>query len=212
LLGFRPVSVVDQAEIREWLIQEILPDEYRQMYLEKMAYERLRKLHIEPPSKGRMKRLVASAIHRYEQALFARTVAALSPDMESGLVELINTQGELDKQLAPESEDLAEYPIHELKIGAGSAKVKNIKRVCACLKQLQSINLPEDLFAQIPLRFLRQYQQQVAVESPSHLQVRSQSEAGRMQTLAMLAAFCWVRQREITDDLVDLLLRILTDI
>lgn len=30
--------------------------------------------------------------------------------------------------------------------------------------------------------------------------------------LSMLAAFCWVRQREITDDLVDLLIRVLNDI
>jgi hypothetical protein len=68
------------------------------------------------------------------------------------------------------------------------------------------------LLAGIPLRFLRQYRQQVAVESPSHLRLRSQSQSGQAQTLVMLAAFCWVRQREITDDLVDLMTRVLNDI
>jgi hypothetical protein len=99
----------------------------------------------------------------------------------------------------------------ELKVGAGSPKVKNIKRVCARLKQLQAIELPDDLFDGISLRFLRQYRQQVAVESPSHLQRRSKDQSGEAQTLTMLAAFCWVRRREITDDLVDLLIRVLND-
>ena len=104
------------------------------------------------------------------------------------------------------------YPIHELKVGAGSPKVKNIKRICARLKELQAIDLPADLFAGMPLRFLRQYRQQVAVESPSHLQRRLQRPSGEAQSLTMLAAFCWVRQREITDDLVDLLIRVLNDV
>jgi len=74
------------------------------------------------------------------------------------------------------------------------------------------MGLPENLFAGIPLRFLRQYRQQVAVESPSHLRVRSKDQTSEVQTLAMLTAFCWARQREITDDLADLLIRVLKDI
>jgi outer membrane PBP1 activator LpoA protein len=80
------------------------------------------------------------------------------------------------------------------------------------LKLLQEISLPADLFAGVPLRFLRQYQQQTAVESITHLQRREKDEENRPQTYTMLAAFCWVRQREITDQLVDLFVRILKDI
>lgn len=68
------------------------------------------------------------------------------------------------------------------------------------------------MFEGIPLRFLRQYRQQVAVESPSHLQMHDKSKLGEAQTLTMLAAFCWVRQPEITDDLADLFIRVLKDI
>lgn len=212
LLGFRPVTLADQEEMRDWLVQEVLPEEYRPIYLEELVYEQLRKLHIEPPSKGRMKRLVTSAIYHYEQIFVTQTVGQLSSEVKRRLHDLIDYPETLGNEFDTDAQEIADYPIHELKVGAGSAKVKNIKRVCARLKQLQSIDLPEDLFTGIPLRFLRQYRQQVAVESPSHLRLRSRSQSGQAQTLVMLAAFCWVRQREITDDLVDLMTRVLNDI
>ena len=92
--------------------------------------------------------------------------------------------------------------------GLVTPNVANIKKVAERLKLLQQVGLPDDLFTDIPLRFLRQYRQQVAVESISHLQRRQDNP----QTYALLAAFCWVRQREITDQLVDLFVRVLNDI
>lgn len=209
--GFRPATLKDQSELRDWLLDEVLPDEHRPIYLEDRIYTRLRELHIEPPTKGRVKRLVTSAIHRYERVFFAQTVERLPIDVRNRLYDLIQHTGELDEDLPLDGDEVLHYPIHELKIGAGSPRVKNIKRVCARLKQLQAIELPDDLFEGIPLRFLHQFRQQVAVESPSHLQ-RRKDQSGDEQNLAMLAAFCWVRQREITDDLVDLLIRVLNDI
>jgi hypothetical protein len=211
-IGFHPATLADQDQLRDWLLNEILPDEYRPFYLEERVYDRLRKLRIEPPSKKQIKRLISSAIHRYEQTFFTQTAAHLSEEVKTRLRDLIQHTGELDNDLSIDADEGLYYPIHELKVGAGGPKVKNIKRVCARLKQLQAIELPEDLFAVIPLRFLRQYRQQVAVESPSHLRLRSESKSGEDQTLTMLAAFCWVRQREITDDLANLFIRILNDI
>jgi TnpA family transposase len=208
LMGFRPVTLADQDELRNWLLNETFPHEHRPVYLEQQIYARLRKLRIEPPSKGRVKRIISSAVHRYEQAFFKQTNEQLPSEVKANLYTLIARGEEIEDEL----DEVQHYPIYELKIGAGSAKVKNIKRVCARLKQLQEIELPDDLFANMPLRFLRQYRQQTAVESPSHLRQRSQSKSGEAQALTMLAVFCWVRQREITDDLVDLLMRVLKDI
>ena len=41
------------------------------------AYQRLHQMQIEPPTKGRMERLVTSALHRYEHLFFASTAARL---------------------------------------------------------------------------------------------------------------------------------------
>ena len=209
---FHPATMADQEDLRHWLRDEILPDEHRPLYLEEMVYARLRKQHIEPPSQKQVKRLITSAIHLNEQAFFTQTVERLSSEVKERLRALIYSSGKLDKDISIDVDEVLFYPIHELKVGAGSPKVKNIKRVCARLKQLQSIDLPEDLFEDIPLRFLSQYRQQVAIESPSHLHRRSKDHSGEAQTMTMLAAFCWVRQSEITDDLANLLIRVLSDI
>lgn len=215
LLGFRPAKLTDQNELRTWLMRDVLPHEHRPVYLEQLAFQYLRRLYIEPPSQKQVTRLIASAIHRYEQAFFTETAARLSESVKANLRQLIYQKADLalDIDLSePEDDDPQVYPLHDLKTGAGEAKVANIKKVTARLKLLQAIGLPPDLFANIPLRFLRQYQQQVAVEAISHLQRRERKKADKPQTYTLLAAFCWVRQREITDQLVELFIRVLKDI
>lgn len=211
LLDFRRAGLADQAALRQWLISEVLPEEHRPVYLTQLAYGRLRQLHLEPPTSGRMERLVASAVHLHEQTFFTNTAAQLPEGVKTRLRELVYKKEELAEHIdlgEKEDDDPSHYPINDLKSGAGEAKVKNIKKVADRLKLLQEVGLPLDLFAGIPLRFLRQYQQQAAVEAISHLQ-RHENEA---QTETLLAAFCWVRQREITDQLVELFIQILNDI
>jgi hypothetical protein len=68
---------VDQNELRDWLLNEILPDEYRPVYLEKESMHVCRNStvnHLE----GR-EASVVSALHRYEKIFFAQTVERLSP-------------------------------------------------------------------------------------------------------------------------------------
>lgn len=211
VLGFRRASIADQEALRAWLMEKVLPQEYRSAYLTQQAYGHLRQLHLEPPTKGRMDRLIASALYQYEQAFFRRTEDRLSEKVKTTLQQLVYKKEDLTEQVdlsEPGEDDPAQYPLNDLKSGAGEAKVKNIKKVADRLKLLQQINLPSDLFVGMPLRFLRQYQQQAAVESISHLQ-RRENEA---QTYTLLAAFCWVRQREITDQLVELFIQTLNDI
>jgi len=173
VLGFRPASLSDQDSLHNWLLNEIIPDEHRPTYLEELTYSRLRELYIEPPSRKQINRLITSAIYNHEQRLFTQTSESLPAETKAQLRNLIQNTGELDEDLLVDADELLDYPIHELKVGAGEAKVNNIKRVCARLKRLQDIDLPTDLFEGIPLRFLRQYRQQVAVESPSHLQAHN---------------------------------------
>jgi TnpA family transposase len=209
-LGFHPATVAEQRALRTWLIAEVLPHEHRPVYLQERAYQRLRQLSIEPPTQGRLERLVISAMYRYEQTFFATTAARLSESVKSNLRQLIYTKAELAAELAlgePDDEP-SHYLLHDLKTGPGGPNVANIKKAADRLNRLQQVGLPDDLFTDMPLRFLRQYRQQVAVESISHLQRRQDNP----QIYTLLAAFCWVRQREITDQLVDLFIRVLNDI
>jgi hypothetical protein len=209
MYGFRANSIAAQDELRDWLIAEVLPDEHRHDHLVQLAYGRLRQLHIEPPTQGRMERLVASARHRYDQQYFEETASRLPELVKTRLSTLIHTEDTVTDVAEIEGEDDPErLRINDLKSGSGAAKINNIKQVGARLAYLQSIALPDDLFAGIPWRYLQQFAQQTAVESVSHLQ-RHENEA---QTLTLLATFCWVRQRKITDQLVDLFIQVLNDI
>ena len=208
LLGFHPATLADQRALRNWLMAEELPHEHRPVYLTQLAYQHLQELHIEPPTQRRMERLVMSAIRQYEQTFFKTTATRLSEETKAKLRDLIYQKEELATQAAlgeVADDDPRHYLIHDLKSGPGDAKIANLKKVADRLKLLQQVGLPDDLFADMPLRFLRQYQQQVAVESISHLQRRHENP----QAYAMLAAFCWVRQREITDQLVELFIQVL---
>jgi len=202
--GFHSATVEDQEQIQDWLLNEVLPDEYRFTYLEEIVYRRLREQHLEPPSRKQVRRLVTSTIHQYQEAFFQRTYEKLPDPVRIKLRHLLSEASNWDDQTTTYA------PLHELKLGAGSATVRYIQRACDRLKYLQSVDLPGDLFKDIPLNYLRQYQRQVSVESPSHLLRRETTQPEQMYSL--LAVFCWVRQREVTDDLVDLFIRVLKDI
>jgi Domain of unknown function (DUF4158) len=212
-LGFRPITVADQQVLRDWLQSDVIPHEYRPAHLEQLVRRRLRQLHIEPPSVGRLhERIINSALHRYAQQFFETTLEQLSDATRNNLNQLITLDVSLPEEGDEAGETAEKYPLHELKIDSGDAKVKHVKRTSQRLKLLQSIGLPEDLFADIPLPYLRIYQQQVAVSSISHLQRRMKMARQQAQHFTMLAAFCWVRQREVTDQLVDLCIQIINDI
>ncbi len=213
LLGFRPATLQDQQRLRTWLLTEVIPHEYRPVHLEQLVYQRLHREHMEPPTQMQIERLVIRAKNHHERLFFAQTYGRLSPDVRAKLRQLIYSTPSIDDEGVDDDDNPTHrYPIHDLKAGSGAPNINNIKKVATRLSLLQDINLPEDLFADIPLPFLQHYQQQVAVESISHLQRRDKKERQRAQLYTMLAAFCWVRQRKITDYLAELFIRILNDI
>lgn len=203
-LGFRRASTEDQRAVTDWLEREILPDEYRLSHLREIVYQRLRHQQLEPPSDEQVDRLINSALHQYQTVFFRQTYQKLPQVSRLRLRNLL-------REASSWTEQTSDYPLlHEMKLGPGSANVKHIRRVCDRLKYLQAIELPEDLFEGMPMKYLRQYQRQVSVESPSHLLRREVNQPEQMYSL--LATFCWVRQQEVTDDLVDLFIRVLQDI
>lgn len=204
LHGFRTITTIDQEQLRGWLIMEALPNEHRPVHLTEIAYQQLRHQHIEPPTKGRLARLIDSARYRYDQQFYTTTVAQLPAAVKANLQTLIHA----DHTAITDNDEPEKFHIHDLKTGIGATTINNIKQVATRLAQLQEVALPTDLFSGISWRYLQQLAQQTAVESVSHLQ-RHENQA---QTLTLLAAFCWVRQRRITDQLVDLFIQVLNDI
>lgn len=172
-LGFRPNTLADQEELHNWLLKNALPQEHRFSHLEQIAYQRLKEQLIEPPTAGRMKRLVLSVIHQYEREFFSETAKRIPLEIQNRLRQLVHKKREIaiDESWAEDEpqDDPLDYPIHELRSDAGEAKVKTIKTVASRLKYLQQIKLPEKIFAEYSMRFLQQYAQRAVLESISHL-------------------------------------------
>jgi hypothetical protein len=75
------------------------------------------------------------------------------------------------------------------------------------LEHLRKIGLPFDLFQNISAKVLQTYARRAATEPPRELRAHP---APIRYTL--VAAFCWQRIREVTDNLVDLLIQIVHSI
>jgi hypothetical protein len=65
LLGFREATVADGETPVDWLCDRCLPQTQRLEHLESAAYERLRSLHLEPPTPARLDRSIRSAQHAF---------------------------------------------------------------------------------------------------------------------------------------------------
>jgi TnpA family transposase len=160
------------------------------------ARERCRSLRIEPPSPDRLDRLVRSVIYRHEGAWCDGLVARLPSEAPVGLDALLK---------APHSDETSgkdnRAPLLALRAGAGHASLQSVVEEADKLTCIRALALPTDLFADLPAKVLLAYRRRVAAEEPHEL--RRHPAAIR---LTLLAAFCHVRGREITDALVDLLI------
>jgi Tn3 transposase DDE domain/Domain of unknown function (DUF4158) len=87
--GFHVTSVADATQLAAWLCERVLASEHREEGLVEALLGECRARQLEPPSPDRLARLVRTAVHTFEQALYARTVGRLSPSAREALEALI---------------------------------------------------------------------------------------------------------------------------
>jgi hypothetical protein len=200
--GFRAFHAEDEAAFVAGLSTGVTSLDPEAEPLLRLAYSHLRAQHIEPPSPGRLRRLVGAAVRAYEERLVATVAAQLSPATCAALDALIQTdpdeREDAQTPFFPVRSDLA-----SLKEDAGAVKVETVREELAKLRRLRALGLPEHLFRDVPAKLVTQYRQRAASEKPREL--RRHPPAVRYMLLPVL---CWQRAREITDTFVDLLLHI----
>lgn len=205
--GFRPATTGDAGELATWLLEEVAPYEYDAERLTEAASTRLRSLKIEPPTPGRLNRLVRSALRSYDERFCQTTLERLS---ESSIVEMDALLSEPDV-----SEDSASAgagggasgqklpTLARLRNDPGRASAESARTEISKLSRLRGVGLPVDLFQDVSPRVVRAYRRRAASESPSSL--KAHPPAVRY---TLLAALCFMRLREVTDGLVEVLIQI----
>ena len=197
-LSIRESTGEDMNQLIDWLSQHpLLYEDQRLDALIDVLYEACRHHQLEPPTRKQLEWIAKSAVSRHEKEFFEQTAAKLSGASRLALDNLTYS----DETLLTDYVDGT--VMGWLKSDPGQTSVAALKATADRLQRLQAIDLPDDLFASTATRVVETYARRAASEPPREL--RRRQGATRF---TLLAAFCWVRQREITDQLVDLLNRI----
>ena len=199
LLGFREATVADSEELTDWLCEHCLAETRRTERIEDAAHERLRALHIEPPTSDRLSRLIRSALHQFDQRLCKSVLKRLPASICKRLEALLDNIDDQEAEPVPGS-----CTLQALRKDTGPVTLGSLLIEIDRLNQLRSLQVPQDLFAGVSSKILQSYQQRAAIEQPHEL--RRHPVALRM---TLLAAFCIRRLSTLTDNLVELLINLI---
>ena len=201
-LGFRECSVADADKLTAWLAERVAQAERRPDRVREELLARCRAERIEPPTSGRVDRIVASALHQAEEALCLRVASRLSAAAATRLTAMIAVDPD---DADPEEEQGAEAEgpalLALIKSDPGNVSLESMLIEITKLLAVRAVALPAELFADAAPKVVAGWRARAAVEAPSHL--RTHPEPLR---LTLLAALVHTREREITDTLVDLLI------
>ncbi len=182
--GTRPATEADEQRWAGWLAAAVCPVETRRDRLVEALLRRCRSEKVEPPAEGQVERVVASALRRHEEAFAAEIVAKLGPGVCRRVAGLLDEDGLLA----------------ELKADPGPLGLDTLFAEIGKLGTVKALGLPDDLFAETSGRLVGAWRARAARMYPSDFKVCAEPVQ-----LTLLAALCWVRQTEITDGLVELL-------
>lgn len=208
LFGFRTVKVRNEEEMVDWLKAEIIPTEQRIEPISELVYQRFRELQIEPPTKGRVERLVKSAIASYENNFCNQTFSQLTPSIIQKIDILLSTEDteetEDDESASSSDKKIKMSDFAFLKTDPGAVGLDSFLTEIKKLKLIRAVGLPPDLFTGVSEKLLKTYRNRASTESPYDL--RRHKDAIRY---TLMAAFCIQRSQEITDNLIELLNQII---
>lgn len=195
--GFRPCSKTDFEEVRGWLIETVLPHQVNEKRIGQALYDHLRQLKIEPPTPGRMSRLLDSARRQFERGLWTTVAAQLSPSCRQALDQLLGDEADIYR-LDPD-----EFGLNQLKAEPGSLSINNLLSELSKLELIKGLGLPDAPFGQVSAAVIERYRLRVETEALSELR---QHPTPIRYTL--LVAFCWQRFHEITDRAIDMFIQL----
>lgn len=188
-------TVADASTVLTWLeTQSQLLDEHNFDRLKEVVYERYKELKIEPPEPKRIERLVHSAVHLADERLYTKILQRLSPETQEKLEALLYENRPLGNTSL----------FSDLKNEAGTSTLENVLSEITKLESIRALSLPPDLFSDISRKRILWCKQRIAVEDLS--EIRRHPASVRY---TLLSAFCYQREQEITDTLIELLITLI---
>ncbi len=220
-LEVHEATLADEEALVEWLCKEVLAEQRQEEALIASFYTRCKEQHIDPPTPDRVRRLVHTAIHRFDERLCTTIMQQLSLETRMQLDALLTveiSQTQVWEEIASALEDTPieegtegaplelapprpQSALHALKQDVGPLSLSRVLQEIDKLELLDQLGLPTDLFAHVSAKTLDSYRNRIAVEELQ--EVRRHPDPIRF---TLLSAYCWRRRQEIVDTLVELLL------
>ena len=196
--GFRETNREDFERLREYLLQNMVSQQRQMKQLKESIYRQCRQWRVEPPTSGRIERIIRSAIRECDELVYKDIASRLTQKTQNQLDALL-----LTKKVDEETQEVIKVRshLHELRQGTGAVKLESLLRETEKLEHIEKLELPETLFAHVNDQVVESYRQRIAVEELH--EIKRHPDPVRY---TLLAAYCWQRRREIIDTLVDLLL------
>jgi len=195
---FRETTNEDNEIITEWLYKNY--ECYDKIKVKEAAYKRFRDLKIEPPTPDRMDRLVISVNFNYEKLLFVNIFGKLSKETILKLDALIKELSQYEDK----EEVKNTITFNMLRSDPGRICLDSIFSEIDKLQTIRKLKIPNNLFEHIPQKVLKEYKNRVSSELLGEIR-RHPDEI----KYSLLAIFFWLRSREITDNLIELLIAII---
>jgi TnpA family transposase len=191
--GFRVCGEAEGEKLAGFLAGDFAQRERRHDVVRGQFLGECRARQLEPPTPDQVDRYVRTALFQGARLLSGRIAGRLSGESIARIRALIGT-GDGDDDEDP---DL----LRMIKTAPGTVSLASMIAETGKLMAIGSFGLPGDLFRDVAPRVLKEWRDQAMTESPSHLRDHSPD----MQ-VALLAALLVCRRREVTDDLVNLLI------
>lgn len=178
--------------LASWIKDVLLPSRHiSEEEIEQLSVNYLREKRIEPFKKKTIFKIIRNAINSYDTKLCAKLRASLSAEQEARLNGLLLSYKDGMSYLGWISKDF-ENP--------------SLQSILDMIDQLSIINdlcITETGVQSLPEKRLRYHAETFTRLSPSHL--KSQSDEDRYKNLVI---YCYIRQQQITDKIIDMLDRI----
>lgn len=165
VLGVRPATADDFKAVETWLHEDVVPWDHNLRHLQDAVLKWYRSRRIEPPTGGRIERLVCSTVRTHEAEIFDGTAAKLLPSTRRAMDALIDSSIPSDDQDAEEGSDWRSTTFSVLKTDPGRVSLKSVLRELEKLRQIEALELPDNLFTEIQPKLLRQYRVRAAAAS-----------------------------------------------
>lgn len=208
-LGLRRPSGEDLQKLRTWLTAEVLVldvpfDRLRELAVEWFAGQSLAPLDLTP-----LEQLLRLAIHAFETELIESIASLLTAETKASIDKLLTVEepnvndenGAIEKTSIVKDDGIG---LSHLKGEAGRIGLDSVLQELAKLSRIRKLALPSKALAALPIKWLQKYRRRVGIESSWELR-RHPSEI----RYALVAAYCWQREHEIIDALIDLLILVI---